>query len=39
MEEYNKWGVKHWGTYDPVVNRISVRSTLDIASIHEFRRR
>ena len=31
-----QWGVEYWETYDPVVNWISVRSLLAIASIHEF---
>ena len=30
-----KRGVNYWETYAPGVNRISVRSILDIASIHE----
>ena len=31
--------VNYWETYAPVVNWISVRSLLDIESIHEFPRR
>ena len=31
-----QWVVTYWETYDPVINWISVRSLLDIASIHEF---
>ena len=30
-----KWGVNYWETYAPLVNCITVRSPLDIASIHE----
>ena len=30
-----QWGVTYWETYDPVVNWISVRSLLVIASRHE----
>ena len=33
-----KWVVQYWWTCDPVVNRISMRSLLDIASIHELSR-
>ena len=33
------WEVKYWKTYAPVLNCISVRSLLDIASIHRFPRR
>ena len=29
-----QWGVNYWGNYVTVVNRISVRSLLDIKSIH-----
>ena len=29
-----QWGVNEWETCAPVVNCISVRSLLDIASIH-----
>ena len=31
-----QWGINYWKTYDPVVNWISVRPLLSIASIHEF---
>ena len=32
-----KWGVNQWETYSPVVNLISARSLLAIASIHELK--
>ena len=32
--EIQKWGVKYWENYAPVLNWISVRSLLDIESIH-----
>ena len=35
-EECQKLGVNHWETYNLVVNGISVRSLLYIASIHKF---
>ena len=31
-----QWGVNYWETYSPVVNWISVRSLLAIASVHQF---
>ena len=34
-----QWGVNYWENYDPVVNWISLRSLLAIASIHELTRR
>ncbi len=30
-----KWGVNYWETYSPVVNWISVRTVLAIATIHD----
>ena len=32
----SKWGVNSWETYAPVVDWISVRSLLAIASVYEF---
>ena len=34
-DRMQQWGVKYWETYAPVVNGISVRSLLHLASIHE----
>ena len=34
-----QWGFNSWETYAPVLNWISVRSLLYIASMHEFSRR
>ena len=34
-EVMEQCGVNYWETYDPLVNRIIVRSILSISSIHE----